>query len=236
MENAEYDKMHQLEKENWWYQARKDLVQKLIRKFVEKPHTLIDVGCGSGMILESFTTIPQKVGVETHPKAVKYTRDKGLTIVSSLNDAPNQADAILMMDVLEHVEGDYQLLEKALSKLSARGKVFITVPAFQWLWSRHDELMHHVRRYSRKELELSIQRAGGKIEYISYWNMAFFIPAVVHKLSTPKNNEVESDLKPVWKPINRLLLTILKIENRISSIIPIPLGTSVYAVVSKQEK
>lgn len=235
MENIEYEKMHQLEKENWWYQARKDLIHKLVAKYAVRPQTLIDVGCGNGMILESFPHISKKIGVETHPIAVKYAREKGLTIFSSLNDAPNHADVILMMDVLEHVKEDSAFLREALEKLSPQGKIIVTVPAFQWLWSHHDELVHHVRRYSLRELSSTIEKAGGNIDHISYWNASFFLPTFLHKLSSQKKKSNESDLKPVWKPINEALLSTLKAENTLGINIPIPLGTSVFAVISSKK-
>jgi len=235
MENIEYEKMHRLEKENWWYQARKDLIHKLVAKHATVPQTLIDVGCGNGMVLNSFPRIPHRIGVETHPIGVKYAREKGLTIVSSLDEAPDRASVILMMDVLEHVKNDSEFLHKALEKLSDDGVIIITVPAFQWLWSHHDELVHHVRRYSLRELSETIKKAGGKSEHISYWNASFFLPTLFHKLSSKKNKSNESDLKPVWKPINRALLSTLKMENTLGINVSIPFGTSVFAVISRSK-
>ncbi|MDZ4256052.1 MAG: methyltransferase domain-containing protein [archaeon] len=223
--------MQSLENENWLYLSRKHLIHLLVTKFAMKIDYMIDVGCGNGMILHSFSNIEKRIGIETHPLAVSNAREKGLTIMDSIRETPDQADLVLLMDVIEHVPDDVTFLKEVLAKLSSDGKAIITVPAFQWLWSIHDEKVHHFRRYSKKSLNACIQKAGGKVDHLSYWNAIFFLPAMARKWFP--HGKDESDLKPIWGPLNNLMYHLVCFENSFSSKISIPFGTSVYAVVSK---
>lgn len=98
---------------------------------------MLDVGCGTGRFLESFPT-KKRVGVETNPIAVKYATQKGLTVIPTIETTDETFDVILLMDVLEHISDDVSFLQNILKKVSKDG-IIITVPAFQWLWSKHDE-------------------------------------------------------------------------------------------------
>ncbi|MEK6970127.1 MAG: methyltransferase domain-containing protein [archaeon] len=231
MEVGEYHKMHQLEHQNWWYLARVDLIERLIRQHASSFDSILDIGCGAGTLLERYPHI-KRMGIETHPVAQKYARDKGITIHDSLNTVHSSFDVILLMDVLEHVKEDRAFLKKALKLLNPNGIVIITVPAFQWLWSKHDELVHHLRRYSKKELVQCIREADADCVHSSYWNASFFLPAWVKKKILSSE---ESDLSHVNPIINQGMLSILTLENFLSTKTKIlPFGTSVYAVVKKK--
>ena len=229
METIEYHKMRSLESENWWYLARIDLIQHLLSKYAPHFDSILDIGCGTGSILEKY---PSKkcVGVEQNPIAIQYAKEKGLTIQPSLEKVHGTFDVVLMMDVLEHVKEDHAFLKKALEHVNENGILVITVPAFQWMWSTHDDLVHHVRRYNKKMVKEMIAASGGKCVHASYWNASFFLPAIVKKKVFSSD---ESDLGPVHPVINSTALSVLKMENRFSSNVPLPLGTSVYAIVKK---
>lgn len=233
MESVEYHKMKKLEDSNWWYQARKELMRDLIRKYRPNPQYVLDIGCGSGLVLDSLKNIPKRIGVENNPEAINYAKEKNITIFSTIQEAPAEADVILLMDVLEHVEDDQKMLEQSLSKLRKNGIVIITVPAFDWLWSQHDKLVHHQRRYSKKQLENCIKKAGAETIYSSYWNFSFFIPTVIKKKIKTKKN-VESDLQEVSNWLNHIMLKIMLFENKISMKFSLPIGSSVFAIIRKK--
>lgn len=232
METVEYHKMHELEHTNWWYAARKHLIHLLLSKYSPHFESILDIGCGTGTILESFPT-KQRLGVEQNPVATHYARQKGLTIIPNLESVTGTFDVILLMDVLEHISDDVSFLQNALKKLSTNGIVIVTVPAFQWLWSKHDKHVHHIRRYSKKTLSELILNSGAESMRISYWNATFFLPSLVKKILFSSEND--SDLSEMPKLINSTLLHLLNAENKISMSVPVPIGTSVYAVIKKHQ-
>lgn len=231
METIEYHKMHELEHTNWWYVSRTNLIHGLLTKYSPHFESILDVGCGTGTILESFPG-KRRVGIETNPTAIKYASSKGLVTHPDVQSVEGTFDVVLLMDVLEHVPDDVSFLKNVLKKVSAGGIAIITVPAFQWLWSAHDEQVHHVRRYSYGTLADLITNANATNMYTSYWNASFFLPSLVKKKFL--SSKEQSDLSEVAEPINGILTTLLKLENKFSMRIPIPIGTSVYSVIKNK--
>ena len=230
MEPHEYHKMYSLEESNWWYLGRADLIHELLDEYKPSFDSILDIGCGTGSILGKYSG-KRRVGIEQNAIAVEYAKGRGLTVHDSLDKVHEKFDVILMMDVLEHVENDHAFLQNALTRLNEDGVLILTVPAFQWLWSHHDELVHHYRRYSKPMVKKVVEQSGGKCLHASYWNASFFAPAFLKKKVFSSD---ESDLSPVHPTLNKVLLSMLKLENRASMRIPAPLGTSVYAVVKKK--
>tara|TARA_Y100000310_G_C20671841_1_gene810733 strand:+ start:2076 stop:2513 length:438 start_codon:yes stop_codon:yes gene_type:complete len=136
---------------------------------------------------------------------------------------------ILAADVLEHLKDDETAVRKISKAINKSGTFLITVPAFQSLFSRHDELCHHYRRYSKKQLESILKKAGFEIEFISYWNFFLFIPVAFLKLTKKYfGKESGSDVGKTPQIINEILKTIVRIENKIiKQNIPLPFGISI---------
>ena len=110
----------------------------------------------------------------------------------------------------------------------------ISVPAFKFLWSYHDDINHHYRRYSKLELIKKLKKTGFKIEKISYWNFILFLPLCLIKSLTkakPKNKNQIFKLNP---QINKILENLLKIENKLLKKINMPFGISLFAVARKK--
>lgn len=87
-----------------------------------------------------------------------------------------------MFDVLEHVEDDRKSLEVLYEYLSENGKLILTVPTFDFLWTKSDEVQFHKRRYRKKELTNLLKNIGYRIDYSSYFNFFLFIPAILGKI------------------------------------------------------
>ena len=83
---------------------------------------------------------------------------------------------ICAFDVIEHIEDDNKAIEEIYRVLKPKGKYFLTVPAFQSLWSNHDVVNHHYRRYKRKPFNKLIENTNLKIDYSTYFNFWLFIP------------------------------------------------------------
>ncbi|MEL6829784.1 MAG: class I SAM-dependent methyltransferase [Pseudomonadota bacterium] len=198
--------------DHWYYRAKTAAMLRVLGKSTYP--TVFDVGAGSGVFSkalladgraeEAFCIDP------AYPEDRKtYHEGRGLNFLRSPPSA--KADLVLMMDVLEHVEDDDALLATYVDQLKPGGKVFVTVPAFQSLWSGHDVFLEHYRRYRRTEVDDLLGRAGLKVRFSCYFYGSLF-PIAYLKRSFDRMRldqgavEPKSDLSLAPKPLNELLV------------------------------
>jgi hypothetical protein len=136
--------------------------------------------------------------------------------------------------VLEHVEQDEAALASIARKLKVGGKILITVPAHPWMWSAHDEVNHHKRRYTRKTLRGAIHAAGLQVEMLSWFNSLLFPLAAAARLAGRVTGKEDSDDKLPPKPVNSLFETIFGWERYALGRLPLPPGVSLVAIVSRR--
>jgi len=244
MESNLYDLFYEQERNHWWFQARKEIILKLIKDYIKPKEDLkiLDIGCGTGMTMEALGKFGEVWGVDNNPKAIDYCRKRGLKNLI-LADFPSQVplkekfDLITFLDVLEHIEGDAKAIKTAKGLLEPGGVLLITVPAFQFLWSPHDIANHHVRRYDKEELSAKIQLAGFKIIKLSYYNFFLFLPTLIKKnidrikyKNLPKShlNEKTSRL------MNRIYKIIFSLEKNVLTHISFPVGVSLVAILKNE--
>lgn len=180
------DSCFEIEENSFWFKHRNDCILELVKKYATKP-LFIDVGGGNG-----FTSLHlQKNNIETillEPGSGIYNaQSRGLThlICSSFNDEifnNNSIPNFGIFDVLEHIENDRIFLQDIFNKLESQGRVFITVPAYSFLWSNDDVEAGHYRRYTLKSLKKLLQDIGFKIEYESYFFSILIFPIFMFRL------------------------------------------------------
>ena len=150
--------------------------------------------------------------------------------------APGSFDIVAAFDVIEHVERDVESLSRLREQLAPGGRLVMTVPALPWLWSRHDVVHHHFRRYTRKSLEETLTRAGLKPVHISYFNTLLF-PAIatvrVLKRTLRLKDDGDDALPP--SPVNGLLKWIFGLESSLVGKVPLPIGVSLLAVAERPD-
>jgi hypothetical protein len=139
---------------------------------------------------------------------------------------------IALLDVLEHVEDDRAALETIADKLKPGGRILLTVPAFPWMWSAHDEVNHHHRRYTRGSLRRTVTDAGLKIEFLSWFNSLLFPIAATARIAGRLTGKEDSDDKLPPAPVNALLETMFGLERHLIGRVPFPPGVSLLAIVS----
>lgn len=170
--------------------------------------------------------------------ALEMAREKGRfeilqgTLPGATPDYPRAFDLVAAFDVLEHVKEDVESLKRLRASIKPDGKLVMTVPAFPFLWSRHDETHHHFRRYTRPQLKQKLQEAGFELEYISYFNSLLF-PLVVAARMVKKAfglADTPDDGMPA-QGLNRILRTIFSSERHWIGKISVPFGVSLVAVV-----
>jgi SAM-dependent methyltransferase len=240
MENTEYEIMYNFEEFYWWHIGRNAIIKQLLNKFVQDRHSkILNIGSGTGgntSVLQQFGTI---TGVDNSEEAVAFARKRGYeTVVADATNIPfgdNSFDVLVALDVLEHIKDDTLALTEWRRLLKPGGKLLITVPAYQWLWSFHDEALHHLRRYTASGLNRTLNLVGFKILKRSY-AIVFSFPLIVGyrllRSILPKNKE-ETSYVILSKPINQFFAWLLKLEAVFISRANFPFGTSVIVVATK---
>ena len=242
MEEYLYEHFYKIENEHWWFAAR----QHILREFMEKkmrvpPGTrLLDVGCGTGAILDSFSKRYEAYGQDVSPQAVEFCRKRGIVnvVLGTLDRLPPEYrnfELVTFLDVLEHIDNDRGALREANALLKEGGRLLITVPAFPSLWGSHDVVTHHKRRYVRKTLTEVVTASGFDIEHMSYFNFFLFPVAWIRrKLARFTGASSADDMEVPPKPVNAILRLIFQSEQVLLPRIHFPFGLSLICVARKK--
>lgn len=222
MELENYSEIYALEKTNWWYKARRHLLNGIIATVNPKPQAILDAGCGVGSNLEVLAKYSSRVyGVDFSKTALQFCEGKGYTKLfnASLTDFQSDTlfDLIICADVLEHLDDD-RAVKNIKKCLSDQGTVVFSVPAHRYLWNVNDDFSHHLRRYEPKELTTLLSNNGFKITRIGYWNFTTLIPALLYAMwyqskKRRENIPLKNNLNLIPKFLNSFLFTLLKMEN-----------------------
>jgi SAM-dependent methyltransferase len=231
---------HKAEDRHWWYRGRRTVIERVLAGLrLPARARILDAGCGSGRNMVELARHGTVTGVELSPTSVRLARQRGIgeVVEGSVLEMPFSADSFdlaVSLDVIEHLEDDLGALREMRRTVTPGGSLLVTVPAYPWLWSGHDEINHHHRRYTRRSLERVAEQAGWEQVRTTYFN-SLLLPAaiilrVLDRLST-KTTESSLDL---WVPpgaFNWLLERPLALEaGVISRGGRIPAGLSLLAV------
>ena len=185
---------HELEDRHWWYRGRRRIIDVLMRRLELPPGAkILDAGCGSGRNMVEFARVGTVTGVEISDASIARARERGIgeVVQSSITELPlpdDRFDVAVCLDVIEHIEDDLRALRELRRVVRPGGILLVTVPAYQWLWSEHDVINHHKRRYTRKTLSAAAEQAGWEATRTTYFNGCLLPVAIVHRrLARPKH-------------------------------------------------
>lgn len=239
-----YEAHDTLEATHWWFVARARIIMSLLRRELPagaRPR-IIDLGCGTGGVLLHLRELGPAAGVDASPEAVAIAREKTGTDVrlgALPADIPFERgtfDVVTVLDVIEHVDDDVASLHTAYDLLAPGGLLVCTVPAHMYLWSEHDVLNEHKRRYSRRELTTKIRKAGFEIRLLSFYNMFFYPPVAVLRMLRRHRSEGNPQLGIVPGPLNRFFTGIFAAERHLLKFAKLPIGVSLVAIAQKPER
>jgi len=240
MERIVYDRMAEIDQLHWWYRARRDILGDLIERKIALPADarILEVGCGTGHNLEMLARFGRVDGIEVDGAAREIaSRRLGHAVLDAplpeLAGVPDRSyDLIAILDVIEHIDEDLAGLESLARKLKPGGRILITVPAFPFMWSAHDVVNHHKRRYTRRTLKALVRDAGLRLEMMSWFNSLLFPLAAAARLAGRVTGKEDSDDKLPPRPVNALFEWIFGLERYALGRLPFPPGVSLVAIVS----
>jgi SAM-dependent methyltransferase len=243
MREAQIAEMRDLEDRYWWFIARRRLAVGLLDDArIEKPRSL-DAGCGAGALLRELAARGEALGIDLAAPALAITARRGLQrlVQADASDLPFREgafDAVMLCDVLEHVEDDRRALAEAARVLRPGGAVVITLPALALLWSNHDEALGHYRRYHPARVREMLVGSGLRVEKMSFGLFFFFPIALVLRplqrlLAHRRNRPPETGIIRVPAFLNRLLIKFMDLENALIRRVNLPVGVSLVAVGRK---
>lgn len=247
MNHGEYERMYRLEDSYWWFVGRHRLVEALLAERYGAPGTqttpllLLDVGCGTGAMSKRLTQWGRVVSADFSPLALQFSRRRGLRHLlgadaMKLPVASGQFDAIVVMDVLEHLPDDAAALCEFFRVLKPGGRVIATVPAYPHLWSEHDVALMHHRRYLRPQFGERFHAAGFQIEKLAHTMAALYPVAALQRLVNarkPPHDPPQAIMPAVPAPLNALLTDFLGVENALARRVDFPFGLSLLCVARK---
>ena len=228
--HVEEDRAH------WWFRGRRAILTALLRRRVARRGLrLLELGCGSGNMREAVGEFGEAVGMEPDEALAAAARAAGVdvrrgTLPHDRVVPEGWPDVVLLLDVLEHLDDDSTALKTAYALLRGGGALVITVPAYDWLWSGHDVVLGHRRRYTARRLSGRVESAGFTVEYVGYFN-ALLLPAVAAWRAWKRLRGTDHhDLVRPPAPVNSVLTGLFSLEALLVPRMRLPFGSSIVLV------
>jgi SAM-dependent methyltransferase len=245
MQKVVYHSNYEIEESYFWFLARNEILSKIIKDktTLKSSDNVADIGCGTG----GFAKVLQQdlnfnvTCIDTEELAIEYCKKRGLNdlhlgdLKSFLDVKSKKYKAAFMLDVIEHIPDDQEVVNQVYQLLETDGYFIAAVPAFQWLWSKHDEIHMHYRRYNQNNFKKIFINAGFEVQYVSYFNTFLFLPAVFKRfLDKLLKRESDKPVDEVSSLINNLFLKIFKSEKNLLGKIAFPFGLSILLIAKKK--
>ncbi len=227
--------------------ARRDVVLALLRRVLNSAASdsrnlaVADIGTGCGATLAELSRRYQAVGMDSSAEAVAFARTHGSRVVQgSLPDDvpfdPGQFDAVLALDVIEHISDDRAAVSALVRLLKPGGILLVTVPAYPWLWTKRDEYHGHKRRYNAGEFKQVLEAAGLSVEVLTYFNTLLFPLAAVERIFKRllRLDRAEPDVTIPPAPVNAVMRWVFRLERFLVPHFRLPFGLSLLAVARRR--
>ena len=241
MEIAHLNQLIELEDKYWWHVAKRSWATQLLQSYATPPSEIIEGGIGAAGNLLRWQDMGYKViGLDFLEESVKHASSLGLASVyqHDLHERwpvqQDSAQAIVLLDVLEHLKYPVLALRNAAETLKEDGRIIFTVPAYPILYSDWDERLGHYRRYTADTIRQQAFEAGLRVEKLSHWN-SFTLPVafllrLMRKVFPSRSG---TEFPRVSRMTNQMLIHVASWERAISARMPVPMGLSLVGVLSK---
>ncbi len=250
MNLEEYERMYRFEDSYWWFVARRKLIATLLGDLqLPKTIDILDIGCGTGAMLDELQNFGEVTGADFSPEALSFCGKRGKrgnakyrlvrADIRSLPFEDASFDIVTAMDIVEHIDRDKDAMSEIYRVLKPGGRLLATVPAYMSLWSEHDHALHHHRRYTAHGFRDLARRAGFAIDRLSYTVTALFpliwLVRTLGRLKGTNTDNPKADVVAVPAPVNQFLIALMNIETSIVRHSSLPFGVTVVTVARKAD-
>ncbi len=251
MDRDYYVQYYKLEREHWWFRGRLEILEQTIQKKIYRGHPLriLNVGIATGATSIMLQKFGEVVSVEYDAECCEFVKQKlNLDVINaSMTALPFENrtfDLICAFDVIEHIEEDQEAVTEALRVLKTDGHFFISVPMYMSLWSDHDLINHHFRRYGSTGLKKLFQAEGIQIDYYSFFNFFLFPGIACYRMlarlfsSKRKDRVIVSDFQGANNngALQSIFLFILRTERKLLGWgMKLPFGVSAMLIASRKK-
>ena len=235
------DRIEKAESSHFWFASRSDKICKTFDKYVEKSSRILEIGGGTGYIAEKLQQMGYKVELsDAASNGLTYAKKRGIQKLYQFDlfrpPFKEAFDIICLFDVLEHLDDEKKALNQLKTMLKPGGKIILTVPAHQWLWSHNDVIAGHKKRYTKKTLSQAFLRSNLKPLSVRYF-FIFILPFLllrtwIQKDQGPSDNEELNLSIPLW--LSSFFRLFTKLEFFMDRFIPNLAGGSLLAVAKKE--
>jgi len=244
MRLRDLERMHAVESEHWWFTGKRILFRRLLTdRLAPGGLRILDVGCGTGAVSRQLSAFGTVCSLDCSSDALRFARTRGLQcpVVGDAARLPFRAsafDLVTAFDIIEHVEDDLAMAGELRRVVAPGGALAVHVPAWPSLFGRHDEVLEHKRRYTRKSLAKLLTTAGFRLEYLGWASCAILAPALILRTAEkliPRGSNADSELADVYplpRPLNRLMINLYKVEAALASRGALPFGLSLAAIAA----
>lgn len=238
----------QLYRTHWWFRAREIVLLREIRRVLNasaeegkdqqhKRPRILDVGCGDALFFDRLLEFADVEGIESEAALLDADNPHRSRIHLGLLDDKFQPaapyDVVLLLDVLEHIERPAPVLRRALQVLAPDGRVIVTVPAFQTLWTTHDDLNHHFVRYTKSSFRALAAQAGMTIRREHYLFQWTYLPKLAAHFGEAVLRPQPSIPRTPPRMINGVLAALSVAESVLLENVPVPFGSSLLVIGSR---
>lgn len=249
MDKNYYRQYYDFERKHWWFQVRSKIIFTKIKQVIEKYKlsnpSILNIGAATGYTSEILAKLGRVKSLENDKECFEFlvSLNRFDCVNASVTKLPfsNESfDIVCAFDVIEHVQDDMLAVSEMQRVCRSNGVICITVPAYMELWSEHDEINHHIRRYTKSTLLPLFSK--NKIIYQSYFNTILFMPVyffrkisyLFFKFKIRKETRLKSDFENNNSIINFIFYRIFIAEAYLMKhFVSLPFGVSFFLMLKK---
>ena len=244
MQRKELEELYAVETDFWWFAGKRIFMRRLLGDHLRGRAgslRILDVGCGTGANAIDMSAYGEVTASDRSLDALRMAAERGVRhrCAASAPDLPfatNSFDIVTAFDILEHVDDDLGFLDELTRVLRPGGALAIHVPAWPSLWSGHDVVLEHKRRYTYRGLRALMKRSSLDIEHFGWASCAILAPtAALRWVRRALGDDAAADQGRVPRPLNSLLRELYRAEAAMALSVGLPFGLSLAVIAVKPQ-